>query len=203
MHRPTSFTRRVCSRRFHRSGPKELPLHAASAHTGNVPTPDTPPTAVADAVFTVPADVVWGYRLDFANLPEYNPDVSGVRRVHDGDAAGVGGVHGPGARYTFTLTDPLQPGEGQPVELWIVEAAAPVLVAAGMKGGSEAYEEFVVRPRDDGGCEATLTLWLTLPDGIDADMSAAAAAGSLEQIRKEVRLMKEVLEARTAGPSTR
>jgi hypothetical protein len=158
---------------------------------------------VADAVFTVPADVVWGYRLDFANLPEYNPDVSGVQRVHEGDPGGVGGVHGTGARYTFTLADPLRPGEGHPVELWIVEAAEPTLVAAGMKGGSEAYEEFVLRRRDDGGCEATLTLWLTLPDGIDADMADAAAAGSLEQIRKEVRLMKEVLEARTAGPSTR
>jgi Polyketide cyclase / dehydrase and lipid transport len=180
-----------------------LPPHASTAHTVGVPTPDTPPTAVADAVFTVPADVVWGYRLDFANLPEYNPDVSGVQRVRDGDAGGVGGVHGPGARYAFTLADPLQPGEGHPVELWIVEAAQPTLVAAGMKGGSEAYEEFVVRSRDDGGCNATLTLWLTLPDGIDADMAAAAATGSLEQIRKEVRLMKEVLEARAGGPSAR
>ena len=158
---------------------------------------------MAEAAFLVPADVVWGYRLDFANLPEYNPDVSDVQRVHDGEAGGVGGVHGPGARYTFTLADPLQPGEGHPVELWIVEADEPTLVAAGMRGGSEAYEEFVVRPRDDGGCDATLTLWLTLPDGIDAEMAAAGAAGSLEQIRKEVRLMKEVLEARTGQPSAR
>jgi hypothetical protein len=168
-----------------------------------VPTPDTAPTAVADAVFTVPAEVVWRYRLDFANLPEYNPDVSGVQRVHDADAGGVGGVLGPGARYTFTLADPREPGpgHGHPVELWIVEASEPMLVAAGMKGGSEAYEEFVVRPRADGGCEATLTLWLTLPEGIGDDGVSAAAAGSLEQIRKEVRLMKEVLEAPARRPS--
>jgi hypothetical protein len=161
-----------------------------------VTTPDSSPTAIADAVFAVPAETVWRYRLDFANLPEYNPDVSGVERVEDGDAAGVGGVHGPGARYTFSLADARQPGRSQPVELWIIDVVDSALVAAGMKGGSEAYEEFVVRPRADGGCEATLTLWVTLPEGLDDDMAAAAAAGSLEQIRKEVRLMKEVLEAR-------
>jgi hypothetical protein len=164
-----------------------------------VPTPDRPPTAVAEAVFTVPAETVWRYRLDFANLSEYNPDVSGVHRVEDGAAGGVGGVHGPGARYTFALADARQPGQGQPVELWITDAAESTLVAAGMKGGSEAYEEFVVRPRADGGCEATLTLWVTMPEGLDGDMAAAAAAGSLEQIRKEVRLMKEILEARAGS----
>jgi hypothetical protein len=173
-----------------------LPPKRATAHTVEVPTPDTPPTAVADAVFAVPADVVWGYRLDFSNLPDYNPDVSGVQRVTDGDASAVGGVHGTGARYAFTLADPLNPGQGHPIELWIVEAAQPTLVAAGMKGASEAYEEFAVRARADGGSEATLTLWVTLPEGLDDEMIAAAAAGSLEQISKEMRLMKEILEGR-------
>jgi hypothetical protein len=75
-----------------------------------------------------------------------------------------------------------------------VEAVAPTLVAAGMSGGSEAYEEFVVRPRDGGGCEATLTLWVTLPDGLPEDIVSAATAGSLKQITKELRLMQQVLE---------
>ncbi len=89
--------------------------------------PDGPPTAVAKAEFDVPAQVVWAYRLDFANLPAYNPDVSDVTRVHDGDASGGGGggVRGPGARYRFTLADPRQPGAGQPVELWTVKAEEP------------------------------------------------------------------------------
>ncbi len=171
-----------------------------TAYPVGVPTPDAPPTAVATGAFSVPADVVWRYRLDFANLPEYNPDVSGVERIGDGEGGGVASVHGPGARYTFTLADPRRPGHGQPVELWIVEAVEPWLVAARMQGASEAYEEFVVRARDNGGCEATLTLWVTLPNGLDADARAAAATGSLEQIRKEIRLMKEVLEARAAAP---
>jgi hypothetical protein len=75
-----------------------------------------------------------------------------------------------------------------------VEAVAPTLVAAGMSGGSEAYEEFVVRPGEGGGCEATLTLWVTLPDGLPEDIVSAAAAASLEQITKELRLMQQVLD---------
>lgn len=155
-------------------------------------TPSADPTAVATAVFSVPAETVWAYRLDFANLPGYNPDVSGVTRTVDG--AGDGGVHGPGARYTFGLANPRRPGVMQPIELWIVEAVCPTLVTAAMSGGSDAYEEFVVQPLDGGGCEATLTLWVTLPDGFSQDVVAAAAAGSLESISKELRLMKQVLQ---------
>jgi hypothetical protein len=169
----------------------------------SVPTPDTPPTAVATATFAAPVTAldVWRYRLDFANLPEYNPDVSDVVRVQEGVTGGVGGTLGPGARYTFRLADARQEGVSHVVELWLVDAVEPSLVAAGMAGGSEAYEEFVVQAVDGGGCEATLTLWVTLPGGLPDDVVAAAAAGSLEQIRKEVRLMKEVLEAR-AGVAT-
>jgi hypothetical protein len=81
--------------------------------------------------------------------------------------------------------------------LWIVEAVAPTLVTAAMSGGSDAYEEFVVRPLDDGGCEATLTLWVTLPDGLPDEVRAAAAAGSLASISMELRLMQEVLQGDT------
>ena len=167
-----------------------------------VPTPDTPPTAVATATFAAPVTPqdVWRYRLDFTNLPEYNPDVSDVARVQEGAEDGVGGVLGPGARYTFRLADALQEGVSHPVELWLLEVVEPSLVAVGMAGGSEAYEEFVVQA-DGSGCEATLTLWVTLPEGLPDDVVAAAAAGSLEQIRKEVRLMKEVLEARAGVAS--
>ena len=112
-------------------------------------------------------------------------------------------MHGPGARYTFGLADPRQPGVTQPIELWTVDAVSPTLVAAGMSGGSDAYEEFVVRPLDGGGCEATLTLWVTLPDGLPEDVKAAAAAGSLESISKELRLMKEVLEGDASAASSR
>lgn len=164
-----------------------------------MPTPDAPPTAVASATFSVPGHDVWAFRLDFTNLPQYNPDVSGVSRVADG--AGVGGASGPGARYAFRLADPRQREETHPVELWIEDAVEPSLVSAGMRGGNEAYEEFVVRALPSGGCEATLTLWLTLPDGLSPSTRQAVVAGSLAQIEKEVTLMKQVLEGRPEAAS--
>jgi hypothetical protein len=164
-----------------------------------VPKPPGPPTAVATASYDVAPHDVWAFRLDFTNLPHYNPDVSGVTRLVDG--SGDGGVLGPGARYTFGLADPRGTGEFHPVELWVEAARQPTLVSAGMRGGNEAYEEFVVRELPSGGCEATLTLWVALPDTLSAAAQAAAAAGSFTQIDREVRLMKEVLEGRAGGLS--
>ncbi len=181
-----------------------MPTGDAAPAVATESTPDRPPTAVAQADFEVPAEVVWAYRLDFANLPAYNPDVSGVTRARDGDAADPdgGGANGAGARFTFTLADSRLPGGNQPVELWTVKAVKPVLVAAGMEGGSAAYEEFVVEPRGEGACAATLTLWVTLPDGLPDDVVAMAAEGSQAQIDKEMRLMKENLERDPASPAS-
>jgi len=168
-------------------------MNPRSLHTDSVPSHDLTPTAVESETFSCTAQAVWSYRLDFANLPDYNPDVSGVERVQDGD--GVGGILGSGARYRFNLTDPRRPGSSQPVELWIVDVEEPVMVAAEMLGGNEAYEEFMVESHPDG-CRATLSLWVTLPDGLDAATLQRATAGSRAQIRKELDLMKDVLEGR-------
>jgi hypothetical protein len=164
-----------------------------------MPAPATPPTAVESATFSAPAHDVWAYRLDFANLPDYNPDVSGVERVADG--TGAGGAQGGGARYRFTLTDPRRPDAGQPVELWTIDVTEAELVTAGMKGGGEAYEEFVVRALDPGRCEATLTLWVTIPDGLPAATVVAIAESGRQQIRKELDLMQLVLEGRDGSAS--
>ncbi len=161
-------------------------------------TPDQDPSAVASANFSVPADAVWRYRLDFTNLPNYNPDVSNLTQIAEGEADGVGGAHGPGARYSFTLADPRNPS-GTPVELWVVEAVHPTVVCAGMKGGTEAYEEFLVLAQGEAACQATLMLWLILPDGVSGDLLAAATAGAQAQIDKEMRLMKEALEGSAAS----
>jgi hypothetical protein len=151
---------------------------------------------VASATFAVPAEDVWQYRLDFSNLHDYNPDVGNLTQTQEGQADGVGGTHGPWARYSFTMGGPKGPEGAQTVELWIVDAVPHTLVAAGMKGGSEAYEEFVVLPQGDDACEATLMLWLTLPDGLSDDILAAATTSGLAQIEKEMRLMKAALEGR-------
>ena len=77
-------------------------------------------------------------------------------------------------------------------------AVEPTLVAAGMKGGNEAYEEFVVRPLGTDACEATLTLWVTLPEGLAPERVAAAAEMGRVQIRRELDLMREVLDGRAS-----
>ncbi len=191
------------------------------------PTPDRPPTAVAVETFSAPAIEVWRYRLDFTNLPEYNPDVSVVERIAEGDPGGTAGVLGPGARYTFRLADPSKPGVTHPVELWPVTVVEPTLVAAAMTGASDAYEEFTVLPVGEGatgagagagasagggvgvgvgggaaGCEATLTLWVSLPPGVPDHVAAAVEASGLAQISKELRLMRAVLEHAARQPST-
>jgi hypothetical protein len=170
-----------------------------SAPTGWVPTPGTTPTAVATRRFAVPARQVWAFRLDFAHLPAYNPDVTGVEQI--GDGSGPGGALGSGARFRFSLADPRRPERSHPVELWTVAVVEPSLVAAGMKGGADAYEEFVVRADGDAGCQATLTLWLSMADGLPPETTAAIAANGLQQIEKELDLMKVELEGNAGAPS--
>jgi hypothetical protein len=166
-----------------------------------VPRPDRAPTAVASADMAVPPGAVWALRLNFANLPDYNPDVTDVERVHDGDPGGAGGICGPGARYRFQLADTRRPGRTRGVELWCEEVEEPTLVVAAMVGGNEAYEEFLITPLGPDASRATLTLWVTLPDGLAPEAHEAVAAGSLAQIDKELVLMKQILEGRAGGPS--
>jgi Polyketide cyclase / dehydrase and lipid transport len=158
-----------------------------------VPTPATDPTASESQTFEVGAEVVWAFRADFANLPDYNPDVTEVERIVDG--TGVGEGCGAGARYRFQLADARRPGVTHPVELWTVDVVKPTLVVAGMQGGNEAYEEFVVEPITEQSCRAELSLWVSLPDGLSPEVMERATTASRQQLRKELDLMKEVLEA--------
>ncbi len=138
-----------------------------------------------------PPAEVWAYRLDFTNLPEYNPDVSGVERVEDG--SGAGGDAGTGARYAFSLAT--EHG-AHPVTLTITAAVEGREVAASMKGGMSANEVFVVEPAGDGRCRATLSLWLDLPARLPADTALELLAGGRRQIRGELDAMRAVLEGR-------
>jgi hypothetical protein len=153
-----------------------------------VPTPTTEPTASENQIFEVGAELVWEFRADFSHLPDYNPDVTDVDRIVDGDEGGAG------ARYRFQLADARRPGVTHPVELWTVEVAKPTLVVAGMQGGNEAYEEFVIEPITRQSCRATLSLWVSLPNGLSPEVIEQATMASRQQLRKELDLMKEVLE---------
>jgi hypothetical protein len=129
---------------------------------------------------------VWAYRLDFSNLPAYNPAVSEIARVSDGE--GPGGGAGQGAVYHLTLQTP----EGShPVTMTVTGVEADAVVEADMAGAMTAHERFVVSPEADGyGCVAVLQLWLDLPEGVNAQMRAALLEGGRQQIRLELDGMK-------------
>jgi len=137
---------------------------------------------------------VWSYRLDFTNLPQYNPDVSAVTRATDG--SGPGGAAGPGAHYRFNLSTPVGP---HPVTLTVTAAIEDKEVRAEMAGGISARETFTVEALGEKRCRATLSLWLDLPAGIGPESARRILAGGREQIRKELDLMEAVLGARHAG----
>ena len=139
------------------------------------------------------AAVVWAYRLDFTNLPAYNPDVSGVERVAAG--SGPGGAAGVGARYAFDLATQRGP---HPVTLAITGALENESVSASMAGGLAANETFVVTALGEGRCRATLSLWLELPTGLAPEAARRLLAGGRAQIRGELDAMRSVLEAAPA-----
>lgn len=141
-----------------------------------------------------PAAAVWAYRLDFTNLPEYNPDVTGVERVTEG--SGTGGAAGAGAHYRFTLATVHGP---HPVTLSVTGAVEAKEVRAAMEGGMSAHETFAVESLGEHRCLASLSLWVELPPGLEPEMVDTLLASGREQIRKELDLMQEVLEARHAG----
>lgn len=144
-----------------------------------------------------PAAEVWAYRLRFANLPEYNPDVSDVQRVADG--RGAGGEAGVGARYRFTLATAHGP---HPVTLAVTGVTEGEEVSATMEGGLAATETFRVVPLAGGECRATLSLWLALPPGLPPETGRRLLAGGRDQIRAELDAMRAVFAGRRPPGTT-
>lgn len=141
--------------------------------------------------FEAPAATVWAYRLDFTNLPGYNPSVHEVERVQDG--TGPGGVAGAGATYRFDLhTD----GGAFPVTLTVTAAEEDRRVDAVMVGRMSAHESFVVTAKPEGGCTATLALWVDLPEGLDDEVVAGLLENGRREIRGELDAMRRALDGR-------
>ena len=59
----------------------------------------------------------------------------------------------------------------------------------------------MVSPLAPDRCEATLTLWVTIPDGLPDATVADLAESGRQQIRKELDLMRLVLEERAGSAS--
>ncbi len=145
--------------------------------------------AAETQTFDAPAHDVWLLRLDFTNLPRYNPAVHDVERRTEG--SGAGGVAGAGAAYRFTLDTPAGP---HPVTLTVTGAEEDRRVNADMAGAMTAHESFVITPLDTGGCTAQLELWLDLPDGLDPATRDRMLEGGRREIRAELDAMKDVLD---------
>lgn len=131
--------------------------------------------------FAAGALEVWRYRLEFLNLPRYNPAVTEITLVTPG--AGPGGDAGVGAAYHLTLQTEAGP---HPVTMTVTGVEEGRRVDADMVGAMSANESFVVQPRPGGGCTAALTLWLELPPGLSAETTAQLLAGGRAQIRLEL-----------------
>jgi Polyketide cyclase / dehydrase and lipid transport len=144
--------------------------------------------------FAASAHDVWKYRLEFVNLPAYNPNVTEIALATPG--TGAGGDVGAGAVYHLTLNTEVGP---HPVVMTITKVVQDAQVDANMVGAMTAHEMFVVTPKDGGhGCVATLTLWLDLPPGVSAEKAAELLAGGRDQIRLELDGMLEQIDGSAA-----
>ena len=144
------------------------------------------------AEIAVPAGEAWSYRLDFTNLPAYNPDVTELVRVADG--SGLGGVAGLGARYQFMLATPAGP---HLVTLAVTRVVENAEVSADIEGAMTATETFRVEPSGDGACRVSLSLWLDIPGDTAPAVRDALLAGGRRQIRNEL----DAMQANLAAPS--
>ena len=137
------------------------------------------------ADFGVPIDRVFAYRLDFANLPDYNPHVTNLRRVDGGTQPG------PGAEYVFDLALPgMDPVEAP---LRVLEAAPPVRIVFESGPGYMAREESVFTETPDG-THADFTMIITIPGEIDDATRSMIEQSSREQVALELDLMRKALE---------
>lgn len=137
------------------------------------------------AVIAALPETVFDYRLDFENLPDYNPHVSNLRRVDGGHEPG------PGAEYLFDLT---LPGAGT-IEspMRVLEMLKPSFIVLETGPGYIA-REMCRFTRVAGGTRVELDLTLAFPGEVDDATTKALETQGREQLRLELDLMRKRLE---------
>ena len=158
-------------------------------------------TTVELRIAATPHDI-WAYRLDFSNLPRYNPSVREIEQLE------IGHPDGTGARYRFDL----DMGAGShPIDLEVTRVEPDHLVAIDMGGPLPAREEFTVSraspPEDDGpgtpvSCVVAIALTLLVPDTFPTSADPGLVAGGRDQMQGELEQMAVILETGSAGPSS-
>lgn len=139
------------------------------------------------AEIAAPVHDVFAYRLDFMNLPSYNPSVTNIRRTDGGTEPG------PGAEYLFDLQ---LPGADVPMEtpLRMIEADEPKRIAFETGPGFMAREVCTFEPLG-GGTRAEFEITLTFPGDLDEQTRASMEQSTHEQARLELDLIKRALES--------
>jgi polyketide cyclase/dehydrase/lipid transport protein len=139
-------------------------------------------------VIGVPVDELYDYRLDFGRtLPEYNPNVTNMRRTDGGSDPG------PGASYLFTLT---MPGMGEmEVVLTVLDAERPGMILHETGQPGLMVKEWTRFETENGGTRIELEVVMPLPDGIPEDQAAFFEQGGREQMRLELENLKEAFGA--------
>src|SRR5437016_3158592 len=125
---------------------------------------------------------VFDFRIDFTTLPQYNPNVSNLKRVD----AGTG--HEPGAEFLFNLQlagapEPIE----SPLRLTTVERPTSFSYETGPGFMAEGLCTFEAK---DGGTLVTLGYTLRFPGEVDDATADQMASAGREESRTELENMK-------------
>lgn len=132
-----------------------------------------------------PPEAAYDLRVDFNRLPEYNPNVSNLRRTDGGHTSGAGAV------YAFDVTVADMGGTIASV-LAVLEAERPHRVYTRTDSGVfSALEEVRFEP-DGDGTRITFDVVVEVPDDMEAVAPMVDSSGR-DQVRLELDHMAEVL----------
>jgi len=136
------------------------------------------------AELRAPIERVFAYRIEFMNLPDYNPNVSNLRRVDNGSEPGKG------AEYLFdlavmgnTMESPIRVTECEPNSRIVFET-----------GPGYMAREVCLFSETDAGTRVEFATTLTIPGEIDDATATLLEASGREQVLLELDLMKKNLE---------
>jgi hypothetical protein len=139
-----------------------------------------------------PPRIAYAYRLDFSNLPAYNPKVADLRQT-------AGGV-GVGAEYEFRIR--IAGLYRAPVRLRVVEAKEPSLIVVEIDALFDAVERCRFEP-DGAGTRLTFTTAVETKGGPLAPLvdRLFVLPSGRSQVRSELERMRRALESRHAASS--
>ena len=141
-----------------------------------------------ETLIEAPPEAVYRYRLDFEkNLPEYNPNVSNMRRTD-------GGLElGPDTTYAFDVSMP-EMGGTLPTTLRVLETEEPSRVVNETASGVFTAREVVTFLPIGAGTRVRFEVTVTFLDHMAAVAPIAEQSGR-EQVRLELEHMKKHLES--------